>query len=88
MSPKADAGLRSVPTDEPLADLLRRHRVRQKKERMAAGQAWADTGYVFTDELGEPYRPEYLSRLFSRLAAAARLRRIRLHDTRHTRRRH
>lgn len=36
------------------------------------------------DELGEPYRPELISRTFDRLAKKAGLRRLRLHDLRHT----
>jgi len=30
------------------------HRRRQLEERMAAGPAWEDSGYVFVDELGAP----------------------------------
>jgi integrase len=36
------------------------------------------------DELGDPYRPETLSRKFTKLAGDAELRIIRLHDLRHT----
>ena len=31
---------------------------------LAAGEAWADSGRMFTDELGEPLHPEYVSRRF------------------------
>ncbi len=83
-TPKTDAGRRSVPLDGHLTALLRTHRVRQAEERLAAGPAWADTGHVFVNELGEPYHPDYFSDRFVDLAKAAGLRRIRLHDTRHT----
>jgi integrase len=63
---------------------LKSHRARQATERLAAGEAWEDTDYLFVDELGRPYRPETLSRQFTKLSSKAGLRSIRLHDTRHT----
>jgi len=39
---------------------------------------------VAADELGEPYHPERLSTRFESLIDKAKLRRVRLHDTRHT----
>jgi integrase len=68
--PKTDAGRRSVPIDEHLAGLAATSGA-PREGADTAGQAWANTDYVFTDQLGEPYRPDYLSSLFSRLAAAA-----------------
>lgn len=83
-TPKTSAGRRPVPLDAHLCAELRSHRARQAQERLAAGPAWEDTGFVFVNEMGVPYRPETISRVFLRLADAAQLRRIRLHDTRHT----
>ncbi|MDT7744894.1 MAG: hypothetical protein QOE59_3972 [Actinomycetota bacterium] len=51
---------------------------------MAAGPAWTDTGHVFTREDGQPYHPEHFSDRFDRLCTAAGVRRVRLHDTRHS----
>ena len=42
------------------------------------------SAYVFCDELGRPYHPDHFSDRFDRLIATLELRRIRLHDTRHT----
>jgi integrase len=39
---------------------------------------------VFVDEIGRPYRPGWYSTRFTALGRAAKLPRIRLHDTRHT----
>ena len=82
--PKTDAGRRTIPLDSTLAACLRSHWTRQAAERLAAGPAWCDEGYVFTDELGAPLHPEYISTRFETLVDRAKLRRIRLHDTRHT----
>ncbi len=83
-TPKTAAGRRAIPMDDRLVSELKSHRARQATERLAAGAAWEESGYLFVDELGRPYRPETLSRNFTKLAAKADLRPIRLHDTRHT----
>lgn len=82
--PKTEAGRRAVPLDERLVSELRSHRTRQARERLSAGTAWEESGYLFVDELGRPYRPETLSRNFKKLATEAGLPKIRLHDARHT----
>jgi integrase len=83
-TPKTSAGRRAIPLDDRLVSELKSHRARQATERLTAGEAWEDTDYLFVDELGRPYRPETLSRQFTKLSSKAGLRAIRLHDTRHT----
>ena len=56
----------------------------QLRERLALGEAWTDTGYVFVDEAGEPYHPHSYLRMFQRACAGAGVPAIRLHDLRHT----
>ncbi|MFJ5230360.1 tyrosine-type recombinase/integrase [Kitasatospora sp. NPDC088391] len=63
---------------------LKRHRERQVRERKAAGDSWMDSGFVFTGPDGSPTDPSTLTRYFTSLCRAARLRRIRFHDLRHT----
>lgn len=82
--PKTDAGRRLLPIDASLSSERWAHRKRQLEERLMAGGAWEDTGYVFTDELGAPISPRALSLRFDRLIAKAGVRRIRLHDGRHS----
>jgi integrase len=82
--PKTKAGVRAIPLDHQLVAELRAHRKRQLEERMAAGEAWQDSGYVLTDELGVPLLPQTLSRRFNAAVTKSGLRRIRLHDGRHT----
>ena len=83
-TPKANAGRRTVPLDEHLVALLTARRRAQAAERLRAGEAWADSGYVFTNELGERLSPDWVSGRFDEMAKAAGLPRIRLHDMRHT----
>lgn len=82
--PKTAAGRRSVPLDPKLVALLRAHRKAQTAERLRAGEAYEDGGWLVCDELGRPLYPDTISERFDTLVAQAKLRRIRLHDTRHT----
>jgi integrase len=63
---------------------LRAHRKRQLEERLAWGEAWTDTGYVFTKEDPEPLWPDWVTRAFTDHVRAAGLRPIVLHGIRHT----
>ena len=81
--PKSNRG-RTVELDEATVASLRRWRRNQLEDRMAWGEAWADSGYVFTREDGTPLHPDYLANRWTRLLAGSRVRRIRFHDRRHT----
>jgi integrase len=83
-SPKTSAGKRPIPLDVSLVKLLKSHQTKQAAEKLAAGEAYADGGYVLADELGVPYHPDTISDRFEEAVKAAKLPRIRLHDTRHT----
>jgi integrase len=54
-TPKTEKGLRDLPLTESLVELLASHRKVQLEERMKAGRAWREQGFVFPDEIGEPY---------------------------------
>ncbi|HSD76329.1 MAG TPA: site-specific integrase, partial [Solirubrobacteraceae bacterium] len=82
-TPKGGRG-RSVALDAATVAALREHRRAQLAERVALGPAWRDHGLVFCREDGTPIRPRTFSRTFDRLAAAAGLPAIRVHDLRHT----
>ena len=83
-TPKTAAGRRSIPLDAHLVALLRAHKARQAAEKLAAGPAYEDAGWLVADELGAPYYPDSISEWFDRKARALELPRIRLHDLRHT----
>jgi integrase len=81
---KSETSARRVSLDDVNADLLRGWVRRQKEERLAAGEGWADSGRLFTRLDGSPYeREEYLSERFAALSRAAGLPPIRFHDLRH-----
>lgn len=83
-APKTSAGVRPIPLDPHLVRLLKAHKARQAAEKLAAGEAYEDGGWLVADELGRPFHPDTISDWLDDAIAAAGLRRIRLHDTRHT----
>jgi integrase len=92
--PKSRNGKRTLPLDDVLVRALTGLRKRQLEESAAAGQTyraglsgldWYRGGeYIITSQLGIPVHPEWYSDEFGRLLRRAGLRRITLHDSRHT----
>ena len=82
--PKTVSSCRTLPLDEGLVAVLRRASVRYAQEKLALGEAHADSGYVAVNEAGEPYTPDTLTRMWHKLTTAAGVRPIRLHDARHS----
>ncbi len=83
-SPKTRASARMVWLDDETIALLREHRRAQVADRLRAGEAWQDNDLIFCRADGSPWPPDYVSRRFKRLARAAGLRPIKLHEGRHT----
>ena len=82
--PKTLSSRRTLPLDDGLVSVLRRASARYAEERLALGAAHADGGYVAVNEAGEPYTPDSFTRMWHKLAEAAGVRPIRLHDARHS----
>jgi integrase len=81
---KTSAGNRTLSLPEPLVIRLREHREQQQAEKCAAGTAWTGHDSVFATATGSPIdrttdREEWLE-----LVDAAGVRRLRIHDLRHT----
>jgi integrase len=81
---KSETSQRTVSLDVATVDELRHHRMRQLAEQQAWGEAWTDTGLVFTREDGSLLEPNVVSDRFDRLVRLSDLPPIRLHDLRHT----
>jgi integrase len=82
--PKSKAGERVVGLDSGSVEEYRAHRTRRKREKLAAGEAWQESGRAFTREDGTALHPEYVSRRFRQLAKEAGLPVIKFHAARHT----
>ncbi len=75
---------RVIDLDAETVSQLRAHRGGQHRERGEWGADYQDHDLVVATEHGEPIHPHTFSQSFERLIAKAALRRIRLHDLRHT----
>ncbi|MFF2044044.1 tyrosine-type recombinase/integrase [Kitasatospora sp. NPDC058170] len=59
------------------------HRNQQRREKLAAGIEWNESGYVFTDVYGSPLRPDHVGHVFQGMVRRSGLPPVRLHDLRH-----
>ncbi|MFC5723500.1 tyrosine-type recombinase/integrase [Streptomyces gamaensis] len=82
-APKTDSGDRVVTLDEYTNEVLDEQQRRQDAERAKWGEAWQDTGRLFTQEDGALIHPGWLTDHFERLVETSGLPPIRLHDLRH-----
>ena len=69
-APKSAASRRIVDLDAVTVAALKRWKVAQLEERLRAGTAWELGEWVFTDEVGTPWRPDALTRAFQKAAKA------------------
>lgn len=75
---------RTLPIPAPLVAKLRSHRRLQVAERLAAAEWWVDGDFVFTQNDGRPLDPRQDYQAWRDLLDAAGVKRVRLHDARHT----
>ncbi len=83
--PKSASSLRRIDLPRFAVSALKAHRARQNAERLQAGPAWQDGGFVFTTEIGTPLdEGNVYQRVWLPLLERAGLPPRRLHDARHT----
>jgi integrase len=76
--------IREIPLNETATLALRAEYARQGEWARVADDAWVDTDFVFTDQLGSALSPMKLTNAFGRVGRRAKLPTTRLHDLRHT----
>lgn len=81
--PKTARGRRSQDLPVKVVAAFREQRVRQARERLAAGQKWEDHDVVFTTPQGRPLDGVYVTHTFQKALDAAGLPPQRFHDLRH-----
>jgi len=82
--PKTPRSNRRVDLPAPVVETLRRHRLRQAEERLAAGPLWKDNDLVFCTSLGTPTDHADLRRAFRRITERAGLGHWHPHELRHS----
>lgn len=81
--PKTQKSRRSIKLNASAVLLLRGIRKHQNEQRLAAGPVWADTGYVFTRDDGNPIDPDRLTHDFQNIVRKEGLPHLTLHGLRH-----
>lgn len=76
---------RTVSLSADTVAALRQHRQRQMEDRLKVGPLWNDDDdFVFRTERGGPIWPETPTRLMKKLCLGAGVKRLKLHELRHT----
>ncbi|MGP3687406.1 tyrosine-type recombinase/integrase [Streptomyces sp. IBSNAI002] len=88
-TPKTARSIRTVSLPKRCVDALKAHRAQQEKERKVAGEKWKPldhqpSGLIFTTSTGRATDPRSLNRMLTLLCTKAKVRRVRVHDLRHT----
>lgn len=81
---KTEASTATLPLPQICVTALQLHRKERELAKQAAGELWSDSDFVFTTRYGTPFEPRNFNRRFTDRSSRAGVRRIRLHDTRHT----
>lgn len=81
---KTPSGRRTISLDPLTVSYLRRHLAMLDAEREAFGESYQNSGKLACHPDGRPVHPDTLTTRFNRLVDRAGVRRIRLHDVRHT----
>jgi integrase len=82
--PKTPKSCRDIDLGDGVIAALRDHKRKQIARRLQLGAQWQDYDLVFANANGGPICPDNLDRDFDRLVKLAGVKRIRIHDCRHT----
>ena len=81
---KNASSCRSLPLVPQYRELLLRMQERQEQCRKLCGNCYIESDYIYVNDLGAPYQPNFVSQHFRALLEKNQLRVIRFHDLRHT----
>jgi integrase len=75
---------RAVHLPAPMIATLKAHRARQSADHLKIGNAWSDSGHVFTTTIGTPIDPRNVYREFQKICEQAGLGKWHPHELRHS----
>jgi len=81
---KSSAGRRDISLDSFTCQELAKLLILLDRERRASGPVYPSQGLLMVNETGRPLHPDTITARFNRLVDRAGVKRIRLHDVRHT----
>lgn len=83
-TPKTRTSVRTVSFPPECADLLRKLRLQQEERRLAIGNKWEGSEFIFLNDFGSPMCANGFSKLFKSFLESSELRVITFHQLRHT----
>lgn len=84
MVPTKNSKGRTITLPPFVLSVLRRVQKKQLENRLRYGECWEDSGFVFTDDLGQHLKPQNVYREYKRIVAAIGCPNARFHDLRHS----
>lgn len=84
MVPTKNSKGRSITLPPFIVTTLRQVKKKQLESRLRYGECWENSGFVFTDELGQHLKPQNVYREFKRVVAGMGMPATRFHDLRHS----
>lgn len=84
MVPTKNSKGRTITLPPYVIGILRREQKQQLENRLKYGECWENTGFVFTDELGQHLKPQNVYREYKRIVASIGCPDARFHDLRHS----
>ena len=83
-APKSESGVRKIQVPSSLLKMMKKSRAEYWQNRMKHGKDFNDTDLVVCQENGSPYTVGYFSQKVQRFIKRNGLKKVRLHDYRHT----
>ena len=84
MVPTKNSKGRTITIAPFVVTILKRVKKKQLENRLRYGEYWENTGFVFTDELGQHLKPQNVYREFKRVVSVMGTPNTRFHDLRHS----
>lgn len=84
LAPTKSSKARTITVAPFIVTTLRKVKHKQLANRLRYGKCWEDTGFVFTNELGQHLREHTVYMNFKKIARSIGLEDARLHDLRHS----
>lgn len=81
---KNDTSTRKISMNDELVAVLNMEKTKQEENRKSLGKHYIESDYVIVMEDGKPFRPNYLSELFTKFITDNGLPELTLHGLRHT----
>jgi integrase len=84
IKPPKHNSIRTIPLDGNMVRAFKHHKRLQAERRVLAGPLWNEQGFVFTGDFGNPVDAKKDRATWHSLLKAAGVRKVRLHEARHT----